>query len=269
MLSENRYILNAFLALVVVGLIIPFNAMAQPLDKEEPSDHILNCQRPLGYHLSYKEFTCPLGGEKFKSLVLGTHSTFGRHLDWEPVSYMEFPAPLAVCPSNGFVILKENYTDAELEKFGSVIASDEYQRVFAEKHASYYYFFRLNQMLKENSNEQWWYLVEATWEAEQCNDSEKYQLYAKEAIKAGKLFLEKNKAKEQDYWILNIIIPNLYRRVGEFQSAHAWLDAFGDQLPEEQETKEFFELAFQLLRQAVAAKDTTKIPIEKPKNAKQ
>ena len=38
---------------------------------------ILSCMRPLGHHLYYKTFICPIGGEKFDSLTLGSHSTYG------------------------------------------------------------------------------------------------------------------------------------------------------------------------------------------------
>ena len=265
---EIKNLFKAFLALVLVGLIIPVNSISQTLDQEEISDHVLNCQHSSGHHLYFEEFTCPIGGEKFNSLVLGTHSTFGRHLDWEPVSYMEFPAPLATCPSNGFVISKEKYTDAELEKIGKVIASPEYKKLFVEKHASYYFFFRLNQMLDENEDEHWWYLLNATWEAEQCKDSEKYRLYAREAIQSTKLTLEKHSVKDDLYWVFNIIIPNLHRRLGDFEAAQSWLDAFGNPLPEDEKSKEFYTLAFQLLRQAVSDKDTSKIPIKDPKDVK-
>ena len=72
------------------------------------TDDVLNCIGGAdGHHIYEKETECPIGGEKFKALYLGTHSTYGRHLDWEPVSYMRFPVPIPVCPGNGFVITKE------------------------------------------------------------------------------------------------------------------------------------------------------------------
>ena len=275
MTRRIKNLLKVLTVLVFSGLMIPVNAMPQSLDgslypqEGEMGQHILNCQRPMGHHLYFKEFTCPLGGERFKSLDSAAHSTFGRHLDWEPVSYMEFPVPLKVCPSNGFIMDKrKGYSDAELEKRKAVIESPEYKNLFAERHAGFYLFAHWNRLLNEKPDNDWWFLLNATWEADQCRDSEKYQLYVQETIKAAKDALEKIKPKDPVYWVINIIIPNLHRRIGNFESAQTWLDTFGDQLPEEEKSKKFYELAFKLLRQAVSDKDTSKIPIKDPKDVK-
>lgn len=276
MIKEIRNISKIFLTVIITSLIM-INTTSHASDKtnvsgkpevsgaEEINRHILNCLKPLGHHLFIKDFICPIGGENFQSLVLGTHSYFGRHLDWEPVSYLNFPAPLPVCPSNGFIISEDQYTDAELEEIKMVIESKEYKEIFSERHASYYLFAKLNEALKEQNNDHWWFLLQATWEADNCKDSEKYKIYAHEAIKAGKLFLKDKGPEDQEYWILNVVIPNLYRRLGDFESAQDWLDAFGHQIPENVDKsfdKIFFELTFNLLRKSVFEKDTSKIAVK-------
>ncbi len=236
------------------------------LDKPTQTNRsVLNCLKPKGHHLSFKEFTCPIGGEKFKNLVIGTHSWFGRHLDGEPVSYLDFPAPLVVCPGNGFIITEEKYSDDELKKLKKVIESVEYKEIFSRNHASYYLFAKQNEMLQERSEDRWWFLLNATWEADECNDSGKYKLYAHEAIDAGKHVLKEIKTGDEKYWRLNVIIPNLYRRIGDFESAQAWIDALDGRLPEEKKQKEYFELAFRLLRRAVLERDSSQIRIEESK----
>lgn len=67
------------------------------------------------------------------------------------------------------------------------------------------------------------------------------------------------------YWLLNIIIPNLYRRIGEFESAGQWLSDLGDKRPDE--SNEFYEsfiLAHSLLTKAIKEKRTEQIELKAP-----
>src|SRR5262245_50046091 len=96
---------------------------------------VLNCMGGAdGHHIYEKETECPIGGDKFKARYLGTHSTYGRHLDWELVSYMRFPVPLPDCPSNRFVVAQENYSKEESEKLKKVVDSNSYKHLYAQKH---------------------------------------------------------------------------------------------------------------------------------------
>lgn len=226
---------------------------------------VLSCQMQSGQHLYEEEFTCPIGGEKFKSLVLGTHSTYGRYLDWEPVSYLEFPTPVPVCPSNGFVVYKDDFSDDELATFGRIIQSDAYRKDFAAKNTSYYLFARLLE-LSENIKDYdlWWIYLQSTWEADLCK-SGKYTDYAKQTIKFAQDALSSYSDDDSMYWLLNIIIPNLYRRIGEFESAGQWLSDLGDKRPDE--SNEFYEsfiLAHSLLTKAIKEKRTEQIELKAP-----
>ncbi|MGI9413457.1 MAG: hypothetical protein ACR2PM_07305, partial [Hyphomicrobiales bacterium] len=104
----------------------------------QSNERVLNCVRPDGDHIVSMEMVCPVGGEKLQGMVFGSYSTYGVHLDWEPVSYLSFPLPLPICPSNGFVHHKETYTDADLKRYARVISSEPYKKIYAQKHASYY-----------------------------------------------------------------------------------------------------------------------------------
>ena len=101
-----------------------------------PGD-VLNCNGGAdGHHVYEEEVKCPVGGEAFKAFYLGTHSTYGRHLDWEPVSYMRFPVPIPVCPSNGFVVAKKDHSKEELQTLKAVVDSKPYKDLYAQKHAT-------------------------------------------------------------------------------------------------------------------------------------
>ena len=79
------------------------------------------------------QFTCPIGGEPFKQLMAGSGTAFGSDLDTRPYGAIESPWPLPVCPGNGFVIFKHDFTPEELTKLTAIVESDDYrQRVRTE-----------------------------------------------------------------------------------------------------------------------------------------
>jgi len=145
---------------------------------------ILNCEKPRGHHLWVAQVTCPLGGENFSTLRLGIHSTFGHYLDGAPASYMTFPPPLPVCPSSGFVMQKDDYSDDEVSEISRFIETEDYKKLYADKHASYYLAAVIDEALGLENEMRWEKLVTATWEAHNCGDKEKYALYASKAIAA-------------------------------------------------------------------------------------
>lgn len=235
-------------------------SQANPSAPKVINQKVLNCLRPLGYHLYYKEFSCSLGGEKFHNLSLGTHSVFARYLDFKPVSYIGFPAPLPVCPSNGFVMYKRKFTTVELEALKKIINSDEYQRLYAQKHASYYLVAIIKEKLKQQSRNHWALLLYASWEAHECQHTDKYKYYVLETIKAAKKVATPLKPEQDEYWQINILISNLYRRIGDFQSAQSWLQ--GLRAKPSGKNGEYFSLALRLLHQAIIAKSTKAVPIK-------
>jgi len=110
--------LTPSLALLAAGaLCIPFAATATTL-------------YPL-------ERTCPVGGEKYASVGIGSTTQLGMRLDLRPMG----PAanlPTPVCP-NGFVVFKDEtrFTEAEIAKLTPLVASDAFQRARQEHTEAY------------------------------------------------------------------------------------------------------------------------------------
>lgn len=230
---------------------------------------VLNCTGGAdGHHIYEKEKVCPVGGEKFKAIFLGTYSTYGRHLDWEPVSYMRFPVPLPVCPTNGFVVTKEEYSKEELEKFKKVVESKSYKDLYAQKHATYFLFAKIKELNEEKFDDYWWLYLNATWEADNCKDKARYKEYALEVISAGNKRLAELKDSDDAYWVLKIVTADMYRRIGDFKSAQESIDKFGTPSLKEKEANEYFVLAKTLLQKAVKEKNTDRVPIRDPKDDK-
>jgi len=226
----------------------------------ELNTNILNCTEE-GYHTYTKEYSCPIGDEIFLSFETKMRTTFGRHLDWEPEAYINYPPPMPVCPISGIVITGPDYSEEETELLTMVADSKEYKETYAEKHASYFLLAEMDRLLERDKENRWWYLLHATWEADNCDNQDRYKFYAQKTIEAGKKRLKNVQPDDNEYWVLNVVLPNLYRRIGDFKSANEWLKAFGHQLPKDEKSKKSFGVAFDLLRQAVKEKNMAQVPL--------
>ncbi len=178
---------------------------------------------------------------------------------------MDMAIPVPVCPSNGFVIYKEDFTPEEIKKIRNVIESKEYQEVFKEKNTSYYLFSKITREIKDPKIILWGILLKATWEVHSCGDADKYKKYALETIEVAKEQLKTKKIEDQDYWLLSLVIPELYRRIGEFEQAKIWVQKIDVSKLQQGEEKEFFKLARKLLNKAIKEKSTDPVPVEEKK----
>ncbi len=182
------------------------------------------CQRRSGYHLYYVDMVCPIGGEAFKVLRLGAHSTYGKYLDFEPESYMHFPAPMPICPSNGMVIDEDEYSDERLAEISRVIAEPSYQDILVGN-TSYYVYAQFLERLGDPDVDLWWISLVATWEAGQCN-SGLYEEYARTALQYAEDEFAKTEPDDENFFALGLTISNLHRRLGEFDMAEQKLSVF-------------------------------------------
>ncbi len=246
-----------FTALIVATLgLFPGKSPGQEVNRR--LEGIITCQQENGHHMYYVEKTCPLGGETYRALQLGTHSTYGVHLDLEPVSYMRFPAPLPVCPSNGFVAYKEAFEATELERISEALATEDYRGSLG-KHTSYYLFGRLMELTGNRDVSLWWIYLNATWEADLCARSDLYGQYAALVLKHGRRRLSALSPQDEEFWTLNLVLPNLQRRVGDFDQAREWLDRLSSSHGENMHSD--YRQAFSRLETAVADEIPAKLPI--------
>ena len=230
---------------------------------------VLNCSGGAdGHHIYEEETNCPIGGEKFKARYLGTHSTYGRHLDWEPASYMRFPVPIPVCPANGFVVSKKDYGKEELEKIKKVIESKTYKDIYAQKHATYYLFAKTKELNEEKFDDYWWLYLNATWEADNCKNKIRYREYALETISAIDKRSAELKESEELFWVLRTIKAEMYRRIGDFTKSQELVDKFGTPKLVDNEANEYFLLAKDLLQRAIKEKNTDRVEIREAKDGK-
>lgn len=210
-----------------------------------------SCTQPSGHHIYAEERACPLGGEKYSALQLGTHSTFGSNLDLSRISYLTFPIAVPVCPGNGFVDYKSDYTPAELETFGTVIASDSYKAMLG-KETSLYLFARMIEMSGLPGFDQWWLDNMAATEAASCNLPA--DAYWRRALASSDIAISTAKASDENYWVLQLLGINQLRELGEFERASERVSGLSG-IPED------WSIAFATLREAITRRVTGRVEI--------
>jgi hypothetical protein len=109
------------------------------------------------------EKTCPYDGTKFQFQEQVSGTSFDRTLDLKPVGAIQSPSPLAVCPTNGFVFVKDDYSVEELERLRPLILSPEYQALKDE--TAYYRAAWISQRTGATEDQVVTLLLRASWEA--------------------------------------------------------------------------------------------------------
>ena len=66
----------------------------------------------------------------------------------------------------------------------------------------------------------------------------------------------------EEYWMLSIIIPNMYRRTGDFDKAEEYLNNIGVPALDDQKSNAFFLLAKRLLAEAISSKNMDRVPVK-------
>lgn len=219
----------------------------------------IHCQVEDGHHMIPNVGVCPDGSEtSYESWSALSYSSWGRHLDWEPHSYMSFPFPMAIC-ENGFVVDRgeDEQTPDWVESRSALVSSPEYQALLGH-HTTHYLYARLLEM--ENAppaNVSWQYL-NASWEADQCG-MDVYDAYVRDYLRVAEGELASMAPEDETYTVYNLITINMYRRIGQFDEAQARLARFQADHPDQ--VVGDLELAFRLLGEAISDHSTEQVPI--------
>jgi hypothetical protein len=108
------------------------------------------------------EKTCPVGGEKFKFMELGSISTFGYMPDGMPIGSGLFPIEPPVCPGNGLVMYRE-FDAAQVKQLEGVVAAPAYQAL-RKSETPLYLAYKLADALGDRETLPW-LLLQASWQA--------------------------------------------------------------------------------------------------------
>jgi len=188
------------------------------------------------------EIVCPIGGETFTTTLAGSGYTSGRFLDLKPFGPTPAPWPLAKCPSNGFVLYRSKFTDAELGRLREFVESPQYQEL-KSLHSNYYLAAVLQRHLEEPPSRIASTLLQATWEAR----GNQYQLYASEALDLYKTLLSEPYADKKKWLTDQLIAGELERRLERFDDAHKRFSELKDGLPNDAFELEIVDLKIKLI----------------------
>lgn len=203
---------------------------------------LLGAPPPAGaMTLRDRELTCPYDGTRFKFREQGSGTSFDKTLDLMSYGPIQSPWPIAVCPTNGFVFLKSNYTEEDLERLKPIVLSAEYQATKDE--TSYYRAAWITERDGGDHAKVSWLLLQATWQAgkeelhqrfekrppgsdigfkefmKQGTKGERYKRYATELL--ARLPADIVAAEKPETW--KILTGELLRRLGRFDEAEAFL----------------------------------------------
>lgn len=167
-----------------------------------------------GMTLMSVEQVCPIGGETFEAVLAGSGTQFGLYLDRKPFGPTPAPWPLAKCPSNGFVLFKEEFADQELAVLQPYVESGEYQAAQSQE-TDYYLAALLLRRIGADPLQVAEALLQSTWET---SDPERYARYAVEALSEYENVLATEMPGDESMWIEQLA-GELERRLGRFEAA--------------------------------------------------
>ncbi len=207
------------------------------------------------------ELVCPVDGEKFTATLAGSGTTFGRYLDLKPYGPTAAPWPLAKCPTSGFVMYKQKFSDDEISQFRKYVASGEY-KALKDANTNYYLAAKLRASQGEKPPQIAYTLLQATWEAKSFPQ---YQQYATEALDAYKAAVA-DTTTDPKQWVHNqFVAGELERRLGRLDDSKARFKSLADR--EEAKTG-MFPVILDLQLQLIEAKNTQPQQIPRRNDAK-
>jgi len=185
------------------------------------------------------EFVCPIDGEKFSSIIFLSYSIAGQRLDTRP-KILGRPGllPLPMCPGNGFVLYKTNFSEAEIKRARTVVTATAFTKARSENTVAGMAAYLAAELGDAPLTVARFYLV-ASWEAEdKVNPAMKdhptsmagmdwarlvrdYRLKAIEYLQRGLPSLADG-AQEKAHNLL--LLAELSRLVGDFDQASRYLD---------------------------------------------
>lgn len=185
----------------------------------------LSANRAQATTMFPEKFTCPIGGEKFESYVIGSYSSFGSRPDGR--SYGTLPImPVIECPGNGFILIDEKFTKTEKAILTATVASAEYQAMRAAQ-TPHYRAWHLMKAIGRPAETLASTLLEASWETDE--DPERKAGYQRLYIAAVDALSRPDagadaQGQSKGWFFLNLRAANAARELGDFAAATARLD---------------------------------------------
>lgn len=178
---------------------------------------LLFCQPVLAMTLTKEQYVCPIGGEAFTQVVPGSGTSFGMRTDFMAIGPIASPWTIPQCPTNKFVMFKDDFTPKELQTYKKIIESAEYKAI-AEDSSEYYYLAKLLEGNDENDEDIAWAYLRASWEMSDDESQKKALNFFKRSLMVDNLAILED--TDRDNRIKStLLVGELTRLSGNFAAA--------------------------------------------------
>ena len=168
-------------------------------------------------------YTCPIGGVEFSADLPRSADHTGQNLDFKLTGEgVVSPAAVPICPDNGFIIYRDDFSEGEISSLTSYVLSAEYQEM-VDVHTPYYRLAKIQDFLGRPVLEVAFTYLRASWEVD--TDRARYEPYARVAASGMESYLVDANRETADFFTSHVLLAELKRRVGDFAGAKAALDA--------------------------------------------
>lgn len=167
-----------------------------------------------GTTLFEQKFVCPVGGEKFKAMVIGSMTTWGQRPDGMPYGTTTI-VPLTECPRNGFIFFEEKFDSADIDRLTPLVLGTEYQSLRQTDTPHFRAWWLMSKLDRDPFRTAQTLLV-ASWESDA--DKVRKSRYQRAYIAAVSA-LPMSEAKKSDWFWLNLRSANLLRELEDFKQS--------------------------------------------------
>lgn len=169
------------------------------------------------------EYTCPIDGQKFKSMTPMSGTSFGARLDGRRIGPIAVPYPYPVCPGNGFVLYRdEKKLDADyIAKARALVETDEYRQI-RDSESKHFLAAWIAERMGEDQSIVVGLLREAAWDAEGRGD--RHTTYLR-ATAAQLRTWQASQSEHNEGWLYRqILLAELLRQAGDYNEARRVLN---------------------------------------------
>lgn len=180
---------------------------------------LLLCQPVSAMTLVKQEYVCPIGGETFTQTVPRSGTSFGMRTDFKAIGAIASPWTIPQCPSNKFVLFKDDFTPEELQTYKKIIESTDYKAI-ADDSSEYYYLAKLFEGSGESDEDVAWAYLKASWEMSGNEAQSKALTYFKKSLMSESSASDSSMTTDIDHKInSNLLVGELTRLSGDFAAA--------------------------------------------------
>jgi len=166
---------------------------------------------------------CPIDGQAFVTTMTGSTFQSGMRLDFKPIGALIAPYPYPVCPGNGFVVYRNDFSDSELHAIRTIVLGDEYRRLRSED-TDYFMVAYVKQRLGADDYDLGSTYLRASWEAER-NAPHLTGRYQELALEKFGAFTQGKRTHTEEWWTASVLAAELDRLLARFDAVERRFNA--------------------------------------------